>query len=268
DVVVTITGTNDAPVVTFDGSTAAGFTITANDPDDGDVLTFKAPTFAAIQGAVNDGAATAINLVALGTQTQYDLVVTDGTADTAVLNADGDQVMVVVGTNLADTQAPVVGAGLYYGFDGNDTIVGGANNDTVYGGADNDSITGGTGADVMSGGAGTDEFVIGSGASGITLATADTIADFTTGADTINVAVAVTYMEVDGTANNEAAFLANAAVAFGGGTTVYVEYNANGTGNTWVLIDQNGDGVIDANDTFVVLTGVGGAAGVDGADFI
>ncbi|MBH9553330.1 beta strand repeat-containing protein, partial [Inhella gelatinilytica] len=149
DVVVTITGTNDAPVVTFDGSTAAGFTITANDPDDGDVLTFKAPTFAAIQGAVNDGAATPINLVALGTQTQYDLVVTDGTADTAVLNADGDQVMVVVGTGLSNTQAPVAGAGLYYGFAGNDTITGGANADTLYGGEGNDSMTGGAGNDTF-----------------------------------------------------------------------------------------------------------------------
>ncbi len=48
----------------------------------------------------------------------------------------------------------------YGGFDGNDTMIGGAGNDTIYGGAGNDSIVGSAGMDSMIGGLGNDIYVV------------------------------------------------------------------------------------------------------------
>jgi hypothetical protein len=64
-----------------------------------------------------------------------------------------------------------------------DTLNGDAGNDTISGGGGDDIITGGTGTDTLTGGAGDDDFFMS------TLATngADTITDFTTGEDQVDV---------------------------------------------------------------------------------
>jgi len=67
-----------------------------------------------------------------------------------------------------------------YGGAGNDILQGGTGNDTLYGGAGNDILDGGPGADYLVGGPGADTFVERKGE-----ATGDTIADFTTGQDRI-----------------------------------------------------------------------------------
>lgn len=65
------------------------------------------------------------------------------------------------------------------GLGGDDLIVSGKGNDTIFGNEGNDTLVAGTGVDVLSGGTGADTFVISK--SGITVATADTITDFSTG---------------------------------------------------------------------------------------
>jgi hypothetical protein len=153
------------------------------------------------------------------------------------------------------------GADTLVGGSGDDTLVGAAGNDTITGGAGADSITGGTGVDLLTGGTGADSFTFATGDTGITLATADVIADFTTADDVINTSLAAGEVTiVDGSAlANEAAFLAAAGASFAVGGTVdnsYMAWNAVGSGNGWLLIDEDDSGTVNAGDTFVVLTGV------------
>jgi Ca2+-binding RTX toxin-like protein len=169
------------------------------------------------------------------------------------------------------------------GGDGNDTITltegtdavgtrnlnGEAGNDTITGSAGVDLITGGAGQDTMTGGADADIFHFASGASGITLATADTIVDFTTASDDLDVGTAGTYTEFLGTAQTEATFLVAAAAAFDGtGTDAYVSVNAADSGDAWVLVDMDADGTVSANDVFIVLTGINAVAEIITGDII
>ena len=145
--------------------------------------------------------------------------------------------------------------------------------DYIVGSAVANVITGGAGADVMTGGAGADTFMVATGATGITLATADTITDFATGTDKINsTSVDGDVLIVDGTAlANFAAFATNADGAFQNGAAgdeFYVAWNAAGTGNAWVAIDENNNGDFDAGDTLIILTGINLAAEIAVADFI
>ena len=136
-----------------------------------------------------------------------------------------------------------------------------------------DIITGGAGIDELSGGGDADTFVFASGDTGITVATADVINDFLTAVDNIDVGtvdpgLGDNYSELDGTGRDEATFISAANAAFIVlKTDTYVEYNADSSGDAWAVTDRNSNGVLDADDTFVVLVGVGAAGGVDGADF-
>jgi len=146
---------------------------------------------------------------------------------------------------------------------------GDAGNDTITGSAGADLITGGSGQDTMTGGADADIFHVASGSSGITLATADTITDFTTVADDLDVGTGATYTEYLGTSQTEATFLVAAAAAFDGtGTDAYVSVNAAGSGNAWVLVDMDASGTVSANDTWIVLTGINAVAEIITGDII
>lgn len=78
-----------------------------------------------------------------------------------------------------------------FGEDGNDTLFGGYGNDFLEGGAGDDKLYGGPGADSLSGGAGTDTFVWVRGHADANLLhldpLADTITDFETGIDKIDI---------------------------------------------------------------------------------
>jgi len=145
---------------------------------------------------------------------------------------------------------------------GNNRIDGGAGDDDLDGGAGNDRLVGGTGKDDLWGGLGADTFVFSAGDSGQTVATADVIYDFNAGAGDLieldGVVSVADYDAVNGTSNDEAAFLANAGNHFSGASDVdvYVEYNANGSGNAWMAVDMNASGSVDADDLFIVLVGV------------
>jgi PAP2 superfamily/RTX calcium-binding nonapeptide repeat (4 copies) len=89
---------------------------------------------------------------------------------------------------------------------GNDTIFGGADDDIIWGGkgadlifgnSGNDTITGGAGSDTISGGDGGDIFAIAKGSGGPTLATADYIADFGNGNDTIRLLNGLTFADLN-----------------------------------------------------------------------
>jgi hypothetical protein len=133
------------------------------------------------------------------------------------------------------------------------------------GGADNifgtdyaDVISGGAGVDSLTGGLGADNFVVGSGDTGITLVTADTILDFTTADDVISTNLTAGDVTIaDGTALADfTAFVAAADVVLGGGVGAYMAYNADATGNGWLVIDEDASGNVNVGDTVIVLTGV------------
>jgi hypothetical protein len=92
------------------------------------------------------------------------------------------------------------------GDQGNDTIFGGTDDDIIWGGkgadllfgnSGNDTITGGAGSDTISGGDGGDIFAIAKGSGGPTLATADYIADFGNGNDTIRLLNGLTFEDLN-----------------------------------------------------------------------
>ena len=71
-----------------------------------------------------------------------------------------------------------------------------------------DAITGREGVDTLTGGSRSDTFIFTTGDTGITLETADTITDFSTGTDKIDIATVGNYVEADGAENaNIAAFI-------------------------------------------------------------
>ena len=137
---------------------------------------------------------------------------------------------------------------------------------TVVGGTGVDTITGSSKGDVMTGGAGNDVFVIKQDAFG-TSGTFDTITDFATTADKLDMDVAGAvgnYVEINGTGMTFAAAQAAAQVQFNGGTVAHVfVYDVAGDG--YLFSDVTLGGVIDGQ---VKLTGLTTAAGLDFADII
>jgi len=149
------------------------------------------------------------------------------------------------------------------------SLAGTAGADTLVGAESADTLDGAGGADSLTGGLGGDTFVVNSGDTGLTAATALTINDFVSGTDTLDVDDATgTYAEADGAAQTFATFLTAAATSFSGAAVdIYASYNMGGSGNTYILIDEDGDGTVSANDTLIILVGVDEAGEIDGGDF-
>ena len=92
------------------------------------------------------------------------------------------------------------------------TLRGSINADTLIGDDGADTIEGRAGADTLTGGNRQDTFVFSSGDTGITEATADTITDFVSGNDIIDLTTVTngnigTYVEANGTGNNFGQFV-------------------------------------------------------------
>ena len=150
------------------------------------------------------------------------------------------------------------------------TILGTSVADTLVGDAGADTITGRGGADTLTGGSRSDTFVFESGDTGITEVTADTITDFSTGTDKIDIEAPGTYIEADGTTTADLAAFITAADASLTTTSddIYAQYNFKGEGNTLVVIDENKSGTVNTGDTLIILTGLSTAGGLDASDFI
>lgn len=161
------------------------------------------------------------------------------------------------------------------GGDGNDTMDGDAGNDTLVGGAGNDLIdqTGAAnaaGVDTMTGGAGNDVFGVVSD-SPLVETNADVITDFVRADDSIDfqdaagvAGLATNYAEAAVAVADYAAAITAANAALGG-AIVYSEQQVGA--NTYIFLDVNGSGAVDAGDDVVELTGVA-ATGVDFNDII
>ncbi|WP_274630035.1 beta strand repeat-containing protein [Arvimicrobium flavum] len=211
-------------------------------------------------------------------------------ADT-VLNLDASQItnaflaLNVTGGGSADNITGGAGNDIINGGEGNDTINGGGGNDILIGGLGNDTIDGGAGDDLIhagvgvnnvTGGAGADTFLFNAGDSFHQFLNNFTIVtDFATGTDKLDVvsAGAPGYTEFDAGlvgVGNFAALIAqaDAAMAGGGDSDIFVAYNAWGSGDAFVFVDDNGDGTYQQTETFIQLSGINNAAAIGALDFI
>ena len=230
---------------------------------------------------------------------------TGGESVLIALSAEDD---IVTGTSLDDTLVGLAGDDELIGGDGNDTLTGGDGNDTLTGGDGNDIISGGNDVDDINGGDGDDTItggdgddIIDTGAGGgdvtggndadtITLGAGDdaviftdvaesdndsfdTIIGFTTGNDTLEITTGGTDAYLESLDSESADFAAVASLAndaFAIGEDIYVSVDAFGSGDTYVFVDANADGLFDANagdDYVILLTGINTLAEIDEADF-
>lgn len=141
------------------------------------------------------------------------------------------------------------------GGDGNDTIRASGGDDVLDGGDGDDLLVGASGVDAHTGGAGADTFRIGYYESG-TGAAADSIADFASGTDVID----ISGWDADITTSGDQAFTFVGSAAFTG-TAGELRAYFDGT-DTWVQGDIGGDGVAD----FEIL--LAGSVSLVSTDFI
>ena len=285
-----ITLTGGAGNDTIDGGNAdlTGATITGFEIISANTYGFLASQLHNATFIVSDGAAINVNIAAtsidIATIDLSGLTFADATdnvtvnltaIDTAILLAG--QGFTYTGSDAEDSVTGSANADTISGGAGIDTLGGGAGADTISGGAGVDTITGGTGADTVTGGAGNDIFAFADADSGITVATADTITDFTTTEDDIDLAgylvasAATDYSEADGSAAADfdaLVALADAAFANDVGDGVHVLFDALGTGDAYVFFDASGDNSFGTGDTLIILTGVSAAADIISGDFV
>lgn len=133
--------------------------------------------------------------------------------------------------------------------------------DTFVGTANDSTIDATAKVEVLAGRSGADSFVFATGDTGITLATADTITDFTTADDVVTTSLVAGNVTIaDGSGLTDfSAFVtaADAVLTSGAGIDdAYEAWDVAGTGNAWLVIDENDSGLVDAGDTLIILAGV------------
>ena len=132
-------------------------------------------------------------------------------------------------------------------------LSGGAGADELTGGSAGDVIAGGGGADVLTGGAGADLFVYRAQTDSIGADGRDTITDFTSGQDRIDLtaAFASETLAYVGSFDN----LAAASAAIGAGTETSFAF-ISGAGGGTLIVDSDGDGAFTDADFQIRLEGV------------
>jgi Ca2+-binding RTX toxin-like protein len=237
-------------------------------------------------GAVTDlsetGAYTATTLLvqtgAVATGDNFDVAITKasawsgGDAAARLASAQGIVAVNLTGTSVADTLTTGAQNDTISGAAGNDTIGGGGGNDSIDGGTGNDNITGGAGADTITGGTGNDTFVYttvtdSNAAGGIDRITdlvlngaSGDLLDFTmTGTLTVGTATlgaartaADSVVEIQALFNSTSGTNATKFTGSGNATALLV----TATDGTLLVVDVNGDGVFDASDVVIDVTGV------------
>jgi Ca2+-binding RTX toxin-like protein len=276
DDTITLSGDSNAVIDGGDGSSDT-LVLAGNDYSGSD-LSFSNIEVVNIATAGNDAvlsddqfaADNTFNLVGTGNATlNFITIEANDTTDTTI-DASG-----VTVTQFSEGTLHITGN------DGDDTLTdnswsgvisGGAGNDTIDAGAGQDSIDGGTGADTMTGGANADTFVIGTGDNDVgidaTNDAMDTITDFVTGTDSIDLTALVTnagglvdndatVVQIDGSAANdvgEVLALAQASIDSDCEPGIYLVNDAMGTGDSYVYIDVDNDADLDDNDILIIFT--------------
>ena len=144
----------------------------------------------------------------------------------------------LIGSNLADSITGGAGNETIIGGLGNDSLIGGLGNDSLNGGLGNDTIKGGLGNDLLRGEGGIDCFVLDSaiGSSNI-----DTLFDFTSGTDVIQLSKSIfNKIGSTGTLNANAFYAYSGAVA-GHDADDRIIYNTS-TGVLYYDADGSGKG--------------------------
>ncbi|WP_280739651.1 M10 family metallopeptidase C-terminal domain-containing protein [Mameliella alba] len=144
-----------------------------------------------------------------------------------------------------DTILGGTGDDLLVGQDGDDVLEGGDGNDILRGRAGEDELAGGLGRDFLTGDQGADFFVFRSLAETVVGANRDQILDFEQGVDLISVA---------GLSPGVFEFRGTAAFAPSGNPELRLLETA--TGSTIVQLDNDGDGLADAEIRVANVTGL------------
>ncbi len=163
----------------------------------------------------------------------------------------------IIGTPDADTINGLGGDDFLAGDSGDDSIAGGTGNDTIYGDGGNDWIEGGPGNDSLSGGAGQDSYAFRE----FGAANADSVANFATGWDNIQLDVAA-FTNIGATgrlAPGDARFYAAPGAMEGHAPADRIIYNTS-TGQLFYDADGNGPG------TAQLIATLQGAPGITATD--
>ena len=212
-------------------------------------------------GVIDSGTTAATKSLTV-TGTQNTTITASSTTALTTVNAEGVTGNVTFAGTVSSSGAAITGGA------GNDTLTGGTGNDTISGGAGNDQITGGRGADSLTGGDGTDTFVVAantSSAANSTASASDTIVDFKSGTDKLNVG-AVAFLgnfsniQTALAANGAAGVAANSAAFVTSENTLYV-FSAAGTaiGALDMVIKMPGVTTLAAADFLLGAQGTGNA---------
>ena len=143
---------------------------------------------------------------------------------------------------------------------GDDVIVGGDKDDTIKGGTGDDEIEGGKGADTLTGGAGADTFVYAGTAaeasdiSNFNSGTMDTITDFVSGEDTLDISGGL-----EGGSNYQGEVVgygaATSKISANAGAAV-LDTDDTRTGTETFYVDSDSNGTLDTGDLEIGLDGV------------
>tara|TARA_B100000674_G_scaffold138026_1_gene107682 strand:+ start:224 stop:5710 length:5487 start_codon:yes stop_codon:yes gene_type:complete len=194
--------------------------------------------------------------------------VTGGLNADTLYGAKGNDVLIggaganVIGGNGGnDSITGGSGAETLAGDAGADTISGAGGADTITGGAGNDSITGGDGVDVVTGGAGKDTITLGAGADTVIFtadsdsagANFDVITDFVSGTDNLRLTHTMLATESVFTLSDKGDAASDGVLP--GILDGVIGSAAFITEGTAIAIDTTGDGLVNANDFKVEVTG-------------
>ena len=284
----TLTGGSGADTFNFGSGTAAQDSLSTAETVNGGAGTdtlFISNSVAAVTAELNlnTGKVTNIENVTLGTASglastsaeTFALTITDVTLTTVQTVAiSGAAITDVLDTILITNNATNAVGGTSFSITGGagaDTLTGGVNNDTINGGGGADSITGGSGADSLTGAAGNDLFAFALESVSTNLLM-DTISDFTTGTDAIVINAGTTTATNSNVYDftNKGAVTSNAdamALLSGSGavnsTTVRIGQYAFNTATNTLVMDSDGNGMIQSADLAVKLSSVTALATAD-----
>ena len=190
---------------------------------------------------------------------QADTITGNGGADDLYGRAGNDTITSGSGADEIEGNA---GADNITSGGGVDTITGGTGNDTINAGDGNDIITGSAGKDVITGGAGVDTFIY-TAPSDSAGANFDEITDFVSGSDNIRVSFTMpTTSSFIATDRGDTPSDGSLPGIMGGviGDAAFI------TDSGSLAIDFTGDGIVNANDLKIQLTG-NTAMSIDDVDF-